>query len=334
MAEGKIIGLVKTEGKERVYQMDDGSVQSYKDGSASWRHNNPGNLKFEYAHSADTTVHTSRSKEKALSDAQHRYQGIVDLDQWGNAVFETYEAGRAAKIQLLEKQHGDRTVPEMLRKYSKPDYTGATHWDAQEASIYKTADAQGVNLRGKKIGDMSDAELSALADGIKHFEGWKKGTATVIEPAKRLEENHKSEQYQNGMDKLTAPQSSNAIPKHHALLIADSTTHVKSWLAERNIEWSETYNQAAHSVACAMHKAGADRVEHFNAQDGRLHGMQRDGAFMMKTCNLDSKEASFTPVAESLAAMRQIDQERTIAQNNPSQDRNLDQNQSKGGRSV
>ncbi|MGL4768265.1 MAG: hypothetical protein ACRCV6_09360 [Formosimonas sp.] len=152
----------------------------------------------------------------------------------------------------------------------------------------------------------------------------------------------KEQEHSNGIDKPTtqaAPQSLDnpttpEIPKHHAVLIADATTHVKSWLAERNIEWSETYNQAAHSVACAMHKAGADRVEHFNAQDGRLHGMQRDGAFMMKTCNLDSKEASFTPVAESLAAMRQIDQERTIAQNNPSQDRNLDQNQSKGGRSV
>ena len=66
LEEQKIVALLKTHNKERIYQMDDGSVVTYSGGSASWRHNNPGNLKFEYANSADHTVHTSRAKEKAF----------------------------------------------------------------------------------------------------------------------------------------------------------------------------------------------------------------------------------------------------------------------------
>ena len=71
------------------------------------RNNNPGNLKFEFAGSADKTVTNPRTREQALESAQGRYKGVVDLDQWGNAVFESYEAGRVAKIQLLERRFGD-----------------------------------------------------------------------------------------------------------------------------------------------------------------------------------------------------------------------------------
>ena len=49
----KITGLIRTEGKTRVYQVDDGSVETREGGTVSWRDNNPGNLKFEYAGSAD-----------------------------------------------------------------------------------------------------------------------------------------------------------------------------------------------------------------------------------------------------------------------------------------
>lgn len=43
----KITGLIRTEGKTCVYQMDDGSVETREGGTVSWRNNNPGNLKFE-----------------------------------------------------------------------------------------------------------------------------------------------------------------------------------------------------------------------------------------------------------------------------------------------
>ncbi|WP_213948318.1 hypothetical protein [Luteibacter sp. dw_328] len=52
-----------------------------QDGTVSWRNNNPGNLKFEFEGSADKTVHSTRSKEKALEQAQSRYGGVVDVMQ-------------------------------------------------------------------------------------------------------------------------------------------------------------------------------------------------------------------------------------------------------------
>lgn len=174
----KITGLVKTEGTTRVYQMDDGSVETRDGGTVSWRNNNPGNLKFVYANSADKTVHTTRTKEAALAAAQDRYQGVVALDQWGNAVFETEAAGRAAKAQLLRESHGNKTIPEMLKGYAIDDYTGKADTDAYAKSVYAEGDRQGVDLRGKKISDLSDKEFSALLDGMKKVEGFQQGTVT------------------------------------------------------------------------------------------------------------------------------------------------------------
>ncbi|WP_373740465.1 hypothetical protein [Neisseria sp.] len=193
MSEKKIVSLIKTQGKERTYQFDDGSIEKWSDGSVAWRNNNPGNLKFEYANSADKTVKTSRTKEKALLDAQKKYDGIVALDQFGNAIFETLDAGRAAKIKLLTTRFDNLTVHQMIRKYSVPDYTGKTNWDRQEESIYRTAEQQGVNLRNKQIGSMTEKELSALADGIAKFEGWKKGSITIIQHKSRQSDNETSE---------------------------------------------------------------------------------------------------------------------------------------------
>ncbi len=175
MTQGRIVRLVESEGKTRTLQLEDGRVIERSDGSVSWRNNNPGNLKFEYEGSADKTVHTTRTKEEALAAAQGRYRGIVGLDQWGNAVFETYEAGRDAKIQLLTRRHGDKGVEAMLRGYSVADYSGQTNYAAQATFIYSEGDRQGVDLRNKRIGTMSRGELEALADGIRGFEGWFEG---------------------------------------------------------------------------------------------------------------------------------------------------------------
>lgn len=180
MPEAKVTRVVSSVGKTRTLELEDGSVIERTGGSVSWRNNNPGNLKFEFAGSADKTVTTQRTREQALEAAQGRYKGVVGLDQWGNAVFESYEAGRAAKIQLLERKHSDKTVEDMLRSYSKADYSGATNHRAQADFIYREGDRQGVDLRGKTIGQMSDKEKAALADGIKGFEGFKPGETRVV----------------------------------------------------------------------------------------------------------------------------------------------------------
>lgn len=182
---GKITRVVSSVGKTRTLEMEDGGVIERSGGSVSWRNNNPGNLKFEFAGSADKTVTTVRTREQALEAAQGRYKGVVDLDQWGNAIFESYEAGRAAKVQLLERKFGERTVVDMLKSYSTPDYSGKTNHAAQAEFIYREGDRQGVDLRNKKISDMTPKELAALADGIKGFEGFKPGEVREISPPTR-----------------------------------------------------------------------------------------------------------------------------------------------------
>ena len=267
MSDPKITQLVRTRGTERVYEMEDSSVISRTGGSVSWRNNNPGNLKFEFVGSADSTVKTTRTRDKALSDAQGRYDGIVDLDQWGNAIFETYEAGREAKIQLLQRQHGERTVPEMLRKYSKADYSGSTHWDAQENSIYKTADAQGVDLRGKKVGEMSNAELAALADGVKNFEGWRQGTVEEVKPTQTQSN---QEPYKGSPEKYIPNQSS--LSEATQNMLACSEVAIRDLYARSGLTY-ETQNGEQCTIASAhlAMKQDLPDIHYANQHQGQLH---------------------------------------------------------------
>lgn len=173
-----ITALIGAHGTTRIYELSDGSYQERAGGSAAWRHNNPGNLKMEYAGSADT-VHSGRSKERALHDARSRYPGAIDLDQHGNVVFDTVANGRAAQIALI-KHHQSQTVAEMIGEYSKADYSGPTHHARQLATIYSVGDKEGADLRDKTIGEMSDKEIAALAEGISKFEGWTPGQTRVL----------------------------------------------------------------------------------------------------------------------------------------------------------
>jgi len=72
MSDEKIKRLVRAEGKTRTLEMEDGRVIERDGGSASWRNNNPGNLKFAYAGSADRKDHAVRTMGQALRDAQQR----------------------------------------------------------------------------------------------------------------------------------------------------------------------------------------------------------------------------------------------------------------------
>jgi len=174
MTSQKITRLVISVGKERVYEREDGSQLERSGGTVAWRNNNPGNLKFGFIDSVDTE-HLPRTKDQALAAAKKEFDGVVGLDQHGNAVFESYEAGRAAQIKLFEKNWGEKTVPDMLQKYSKPDYSGPTHYKEQLDTVYAVAANEGVDLHGKKINDLSPKEKAALADGVGKAEGWNSG---------------------------------------------------------------------------------------------------------------------------------------------------------------
>ena len=59
------------------------------------------------------------------------------------------------------------------------NYSGTTNYGAYEATIKKTASSMGVNLEGKTIGQMTDAEFKALAQGMVNAEGVKQGQSVV-----------------------------------------------------------------------------------------------------------------------------------------------------------
>lgn len=60
---GRITRVASSVGKARTLEIEDGSVIERSGGSVSWRNNNPGNLKFDFAGSADKTVKTVRTRE-------------------------------------------------------------------------------------------------------------------------------------------------------------------------------------------------------------------------------------------------------------------------------
>lgn len=170
--------LLGIDGTKRVYEMQDGTMEARDGGSVSWRNNNPGNLKFEHAGSADPTAKSRRTRAKALADAQRQYEGVVDLDQFGNAIFATPEQGRAAQVTYMKNKAPNKTIEEMLNSYARPDYSGQTHNTAYADSIYKFAKTSGLDLQGKKIGEMSPHETAILASAMQRFEGFKVGAVT------------------------------------------------------------------------------------------------------------------------------------------------------------
>lgn len=183
LSDKRITKLVATQGKTRVYEMEDGEWLTAKEGTISWRNNNPGNLKFAYAGSSDhVDKNVIRTKEQALSSAQRGYDGVVALDQFGSAVFESYDAGRAAQRKLVAETHKHDTVETLIRAYSTKDYSGDTHYDAQAAVIYRTAESKGLDLHGKQIIEMTPDEKEVLLDGLSIAEEWTPGVKQTSAP--------------------------------------------------------------------------------------------------------------------------------------------------------
>jgi hypothetical protein len=180
MSNETAVRLISSVGTTRTLELSDGSVIERRGGTVSWRNNNPGNLKFAFHGSADHSDHVSRTRDRALQQARERYDGVIALDQFGNVVFSSPEAGRAAQLQHLMAAHRGHTVEQMVLGYSTADYSGATHHSQQVAMIHRTAAERGQNLHGIAIGAMTAAQLDALAAGINRFEGFRVGETTVL----------------------------------------------------------------------------------------------------------------------------------------------------------
>ena len=149
-----------------------------KGGSISWRNNNQGNLKYEYT-GIDTTMKGYkgwRSYEKALKAAQRNDKGVIGLDRFGFAMFDTEEHGQMGQKRVLKKNFGKKTIHDMLRKYAVDDESGSANHSQYEKDIFKYAKEKGVFLpRNKKINTFTDEQLHVLANGMKGHEGYKVG---------------------------------------------------------------------------------------------------------------------------------------------------------------
>ncbi|MEO9385522.1 glycoside hydrolase family 19 protein [Chromobacterium phragmitis] len=179
IGDDKIQQLLRSEDKTRQYRLNNGTTETRTGGSRSWRDNNPGNMKFGFTGSEEATKHLKVSKAKALARAQKKYQGVVDLDHNGYAIFESQAAGRAAQAQLLFHDHANHSVEEMLPGYAMDDHSGKADHQKYAEMIYKTAAKRGLDLRGKKLKDMTAAERDALQDGMQRMEGFKAGKVDV-----------------------------------------------------------------------------------------------------------------------------------------------------------
>lgn len=247
----KIISLMKTEGKKRIYQMGDGSTETRSGGTVAWRNNNPGNLKFEFKGSADKTVKSKRSKDKALRDAQKRYAGVVALDQWGNAVFETMEAGAVAKARLLKQQHSNKTFPEMLRSYARDDYSGKTNYKSYEATINRTANEEGVNLKGKKIGEMTELEFSTLAKGMVKAEGVKQGSVDRTKPTTTLTNTQLTPKTSKNLADFAQNADIPSANPHKSQVSNSSSTASKNITVHQSFKTDMTINGAREPIESA-----------------------------------------------------------------------------------
>ncbi|MBB3178456.1 XVIPCD domain-containing protein [Variovorax sp. Sphag1AA] len=303
--------LIVAEETRRIYRMADDSTETRDGGTVAWRNNNPGNLKFEYATSADATVQSKRTKDEALKAAQSNYDGVVALDQWGNAVFATEEAGRAAQAALLTRIHGSRTIEQTPPLYAVSDYSGKSNVQAYVKSIYTVGDAQGVDLRKKKIGEMSATEISALQDGMRKVEGFKVGEVAISPPSFRWhEEKSLQRMHAQGLGPHTPAASSIAEAGHSGnALYRQALIGLEKYDIEHSIKLPpEQARNVAAALAVEAQKSGFKQIDHVAAgTDGRnifaVHGTP--GTARSKVIGVETVPAMAMSIAESSKAFDQ-----------------------------
>lgn len=162
------------------YKMDNGVTQQKIGGDLNWRSNNSGNLQTSFNGDGrnDGNAKQFKSKEAAMAHYQKKYKGVIDIDQkTGSLIFDTEQNGDVGRKNLLQgKAYGDKTVDQMVQKYAVSDYSGKADHGAYASSIYKAAGTAGIDIKGKKMSEMSDKEMSVIMDAMRKHEGGKKGT--------------------------------------------------------------------------------------------------------------------------------------------------------------
>jgi hypothetical protein len=151
-SDGSVYEKVELEDKDgnikdlyRRYN-EEGLAEKF-DGSISWRHNNPLNIKYgDFA------------KKYGATEGE---EAIDDNDESHYALFPSEEVGlKAAKDLLSGSSYKDLLLDAAMKKWSNNGY-------GKEVAL---------EFSDKKIKDLSDSELNTLIDKMKTKEGWIEGT--------------------------------------------------------------------------------------------------------------------------------------------------------------
>lgn len=122
-------------------------------GTASWRNNNPGNIKYSYGNG-----NISGFAQQLMNAGIEIQQGSAATDGGSFITFPTLEAGMEGQRMLLQQQYSNLTVDAAMRKWSNNGYGGDI-----------------VPFGNKKTGQLNDAEFTQLIQAQIKREGFKEG---------------------------------------------------------------------------------------------------------------------------------------------------------------
>lgn len=149
-ASGDVPQTVTESGKDVIYDYGNGNRQIRRDGTRSWRNNNPGNLRY--------------------SEFSRRAGAIASAG--GFAVFPDEETGMAAIRSLLRTQTYQKlTVAQAISRYAPPSENNTAKYNKRISELT----GMDTNLR---VADLSDAQIARMASAIREIEGWRVGTIT------------------------------------------------------------------------------------------------------------------------------------------------------------
>jgi len=162
--------IVNKKDNSNTVQLADGSIVK-RTGNRNWRNNNPGNLE-----------HGDLAKKHGAIGSDGRF-----------AIFPSYEAGRAAKEELIfDSNRGrqlstkgdyganlgykDKTLTQMIAAYAPSE-------DNNNVPLYQSTVLNSVGGKNKRMSEYTAQERGLILDAMEKMEGYKKGKEQVLQAA-------------------------------------------------------------------------------------------------------------------------------------------------------
>ena len=136
----------RASGNAVVMRFADGSEQTRRGGSRSWRNNNPGNIRPGYL------------------------QGEIGI-AGRFAIFSTEIAGQAGIVENLNRNYMTLNILEAVKKWAPPS--------ENNTSAYQSTVQNLTGLSGQTpMNTLNQSQLQSVANAIRSVEGWRPGTVS------------------------------------------------------------------------------------------------------------------------------------------------------------